>query len=61
MDLGLQGKTVFVTGASGGIGLAVAEVLAAEGANLVPQGHRQFEALDVACFLRGSPVRRAPH
>ncbi|QDV08918.1 3-oxoacyl-[acyl-carrier-protein] reductase FabG [Planctomycetes bacterium Poly30] len=45
MDLGLQGKTVFVTGASGGIGLAVAEVLAAEGANLVLQGHRQFEAL----------------
>ena len=42
MDLGLQGKTVFVTGASGGIGLAVAEVLAAEGANLVLQGHRQF-------------------
>ncbi|MFT5734501.1 MAG: 3-oxoacyl-[acyl-carrier protein] reductase [Planctomycetota bacterium] len=45
MDLGLKGKTVFVTGASGGIGLAVAEVLAQEGANLVLQGHRQFDAL----------------
>lgn len=46
MDLGLQGKTVFVTGASGGIGLAVAEVLAVEGANLVLQGHRQFQDLE---------------
>ena len=32
MNLGLEGKTVFVTGASGGIGRATAEVLAAEGA-----------------------------
>lgn len=31
MDLGLAGKTVFLTGASSGIGLAAAELLAAEG------------------------------
>lgn len=35
MDLGLAGKTAVITGASVGIGLAVAEGLAAEGANVV--------------------------
>jgi NAD(P)-dependent dehydrogenase (short-subunit alcohol dehydrogenase family) len=35
MDLGLSGKTAVITGGSVGIGLAVAEGLAAEGANLV--------------------------
>ena len=35
MDLGLAGKTAVITGASVGIGLAVAEGLAAEGAHIV--------------------------
>ena len=35
MDLGLRGKTALVTAASRGLGRAIAEVLAAEGASLV--------------------------
>ena len=35
MDLGLRDKVAVITGGSVGIGLAVAEGLAAEGANLV--------------------------
>ena len=46
METGLKDKVVFVTGASGGIGRAVADAFAAEGAHLVLQGHSRFAELE---------------
>jgi 3-oxoacyl-[acyl-carrier protein] reductase len=40
MDLGLNGRTVIVTGAAGGIGREIARAFAAEGADLVLAHHR---------------------
>ncbi len=44
MDLGLEGRTVIVTGASGGIGRHVARRFAAEGADVVLTYHTSAEA-----------------
>ena len=41
MDLGLKGRTALVTGASSGLGLASAESLAHEGANVTLVGRRR--------------------
>jgi 3-oxoacyl-[acyl-carrier protein] reductase len=41
MDLGLRGKTAIVSGASSGMGLAVAEALAAEGTNVAMFARRR--------------------
>ena len=55
MDLGLDGKTSLVTGASGGIGAATAQLLAEEGANVVV-GYNQNEtgAAQTAGLVRGA-------
>ena len=47
MDLGLRGKRALVTGSTGGIGLAAARQLAAEGAAVVVNG-RTTERVDAA-------------
>src|SRR6201992_2661233 len=47
MDLGLAGSTAVVTGGSKGMGLAIAETLAAEGASVAVMA-RGAEALDAA-------------
>src|SRR3954449_12275916 len=41
MDLGLKGRTAIVSGASAGLGLATAEALAAEGANVTMFARRR--------------------
>src|SRR5881398_1346061 len=41
MDLGLSGRTAIVCGASSGMGLAVAEALTTEGANVVMFARRR--------------------
>ncbi|HEX9637538.1 MAG TPA: SDR family oxidoreductase [Acidobacteriota bacterium] len=55
MELGLAGKTVLITGASGGIGQALALAFGAEGARLVLTAHRQLAALEQFCA--GQPWR----
>jgi NAD(P)-dependent dehydrogenase (short-subunit alcohol dehydrogenase family) len=60
MDLGLDGARAIVTGGSGGIGLAVARGLTAEGARvaLVARDERRLEA--VAASLRPADVLVVP-
>jgi|SRR5579884_2864159 len=56
MDLGLSGRTALVGGASSGLGLASAEALAEEGANVVLFARRQEELEEHAARLGGVAV-----
>jgi 3-oxoacyl-[acyl-carrier protein] reductase len=53
VDLALDGKVVLVTGASGGIGRALAEEFAAAGARLVLHGHSRATELRALVAERG--------
>src|SRR5579875_690894 len=59
MDLGLSGRTALVCGASSGLGLASAEALAAEGANVVLFARRGDELEEQAKRLGGVAVAGA--
>lgn len=52
MDLGLRGQHALVTGASRGLGRAIAEALAAEGCNLVLAARNGHELATLAAALR---------
>ncbi len=53
----LQGKRVLLSGATGGIGRAIAEAVAAEGGNLVLSSRKKDELQELAESLRGGAGR----
>jgi 3-oxoacyl-[acyl-carrier protein] reductase len=56
MDLGLRGKKVIITGATKGIGRAVAELLAAEGADIALCARSPEEVEETVKAIRGRGV-----
>ena len=54
--MGLLDGRVLVTGATGGIGTAIARAFAASGANLVLTGRREDVLLSLADEVRGQPI-----
>jgi 3-oxoacyl-[acyl-carrier protein] reductase len=56
MDLGLEGRVALVTGATRGIGLAIARALAAEGAQVTVAARTREDVERVAAEIGGIPV-----
>ncbi len=56
MDIGLKGRTILVTGASGGIGAATVRMLAGEGARVIASG-RDEEKLSALAKETGCEAR----
>src|SRR4051812_18686508 len=61
MDLGVGGRTAIITGASRGIGYAVAKRLLAEGATVAICGRDRSRLEDAAALLRASGGRVIAH
>ncbi len=59
--LNLAGRTAIITGASRGIGLAIAQRLAADGANVVLTARKQESADAAAAQVGGSAIGVAAH
>jgi NAD(P)-dependent dehydrogenase (short-subunit alcohol dehydrogenase family) len=57
MDLQIDGKRALVTGSTAGIGYAIAEMLAREGAGVIVNGRTQERVDQAIQQLRGSGVR----
>ncbi len=57
----LQGKSVVVTGASSGMGKAIVELFAREGASVVAVARRQSRLEELAASLAGAPGRVLPY
>ncbi len=60
MDLGMKGKTCIVTGASRGIGVEIASVLASEGADVALLARDRQRLESVAAALRAGGTRAFP-
>jgi NAD(P)-dependent dehydrogenase (short-subunit alcohol dehydrogenase family) len=60
-SMDLSGRTALITGASRGIGLAIAQRLAADGANVVLTSRKQESADEAAAQVGGSAIGVAAH
>lgn len=60
MDLGLTGKVALVTGAGGGLGRAIATMLALEGAHVAAADINESAATETAAMLGDTPHAAVP-